>query len=80
MILQLKPVHKELMLAKNERLLEAQGLIERRQAEFRSALQLVALDLGADLTKNWVLSQDFTKIEYTEPKGPEGPVDAQPSQ
>lgn len=66
MRIELKPVHRELMFAKNERLLEAQALLERRQGEFRGALQMVAQDLGANLKLNWHLVADFSNIACDE--------------
>lgn len=63
----LSPLHRELIQLRNIRLQEALGIARQREAELRNTLELIAKELGADLSKEtWAVSDDGTCLEQIE--------------
>jgi hypothetical protein len=65
----LSSIHRELIQLRNIRLQEAVGLARQRVAELRNTLELIAKELGADLTtETWTVSDDGMFLERVEAK------------
>jgi glycyl-tRNA synthetase beta subunit len=65
----LSPIHRELIQLRNVRFQEALGLARQREAELRNTLELIAKELGADLSKEtWTVSDDGMFLEKVETK------------
>jgi hypothetical protein len=63
----LSPIHRELIQLRNLRLQEAVNVARQREAELRNTLELIAKELGADLSKEtWTISDDGTYLEQIE--------------
>lgn len=60
----LSSLHRELIQLRNIRLQEAMNLARQREAELRNTLELIAKELGADLSKEtWTVSDDGMCLE-----------------
>lgn len=63
----LSPIHRELIQLRKIRLQEAVNLARQREAELRNTLELIAKELGADLTKEtWWVPEDGLFLEQVE--------------
>jgi hypothetical protein len=66
---QLSPLHRELIQLRNLRLQEAVNIARQREAELRNTLELIAKELGIDITREtWKVSDDGTCLEQIENK------------
>jgi hypothetical protein len=66
----LSPIHRELIQLRNIRFQEAVAFAKQREAEFRNTMELIAKELGADLTKEtWTVSDDGMFLERVEKAG-----------
>jgi hypothetical protein len=66
---ELSPLHRELIQLRNLRLQEALNVARQREGELRNTLELIAKELGADLSKEtWTVSDDGTCLEQIENK------------
>jgi len=60
-------IHRELIQLRNIRYQEAVNVVRQREAELKNTLEIIAKELGADLSKEtWAVSDDGLFLEQIE--------------